>query len=62
MRRFVTQPRRMARPFSPVYGKFRRLFPSALPTYPGMSQFTRSGFKTSRHYLAGVPQSTLPVI
>jgi hypothetical protein len=48
--------------FSPVPGKFRRLFPSALPIYPGISQFSISGSKTSRHYLAGVPQSTLLAI
>jgi hypothetical protein len=56
------QPRRLARPFSPVSGKFRRLWSSPLPIYPGTGQSTISGSGTSRHYLAGVPQSTLPVI
>lgn len=43
-------------------GKFRRLLPSAPPIYPGIAESTISGFKTSRHCLAGVSQSTLPVI
>jgi hypothetical protein len=48
--------------FSPVSGKFRRLVAAVSRAYPGVAQVTISGFKTSRHYLAGVPLSTLPVI
>ena len=48
--------------FSPVSGKFRRLVAAVSRAYPGVAQVTISGFKTSRHYLAVVPQSTLPVI
>ena len=62
MRQFVAEPRRMARPSSPVSGKFRRLFPSAVSIYPVIAESTVSGSETSRHYLAGVPQNTLPVI
>ena len=55
------QPRfkRVLYPFPPVYGKFRRLPP--LPS-PYVLKLLNSGSETSRHYLAGVPQSTLPTI